>query len=101
MRKFHLAAVLDLGFSKAKDRFRWKEKLLSFGASVNLIWVDAPKETRWARVEARNETLALDPLSIRVDRTTFDWMETFYEPQTPAELEKNKAVCRLSKFYDF
>jgi uncharacterized protein YhfF/predicted kinase len=81
-------AVLDLGFSKAKDRVRWKEKLLGLGASVNTIWVDAPKDVRWLRVETRNQNLSLDALSVAVDRATFDWMETFYEPQTPAELEK-------------
>lgn len=86
--RFGRGAILDMGFSKIKDRAEWKSKCEALGAKVEFLFIDVPQAERWKRVEARNQILAtssVDTKSIPVDRATFDWMENFFEPLTDEE----------------
>jgi len=56
----------------------------------SLYVVDAPREDRWRRVEARNcEKGATCQLPFEVTREMFDFVESQWEPPSDAEL----SVC--------
>lgn len=82
--------VLDLGFTKAKDRQRWIQFAQDKGAALEFVFLDIPQSVRWSRVEKRNQNLGT--ADIQVDRATFDWMESYFEPLTASELPWVKRV---------
>jgi uncharacterized protein YhfF/predicted kinase len=79
--------ILDLGFSKRIERQNWFQKIKALGAVPQLIYLDVPKEIRWNRVEQRNQQLDQHQSSIQVDRATFDWMESYFEPLDEVDLK--------------
>lgn len=73
--------VLDLGFTDAKSRARFAEFARRAGLSVQLHFLDVPKEERWRRVEARNAGKSgRQQLEFAVTREMFDFVETLWEP---------------------
>ncbi|MFN9067564.1 MAG: AAA family ATPase, partial [Bdellovibrionales bacterium] len=79
--------ILDLGFSKRIERKNWFEKIQIMGGLPQLIYLDVPRELRWNRVEKRNQQLDQDQSSIKVDKATFDWMESYFEPLSEEDLK--------------
>lgn len=80
--------ILDLGFSKKEQRARWTTWLTEHQTSFEMIYLDVPKETRWTRVENRNQSL--DEQSIPVDRRTFEFMEGFFDQLSEEELKHTR-----------
>ncbi len=80
-----IPAVLDLGFTKAEQRARIANIAKSAGKSVQLHFVDVPKDERWARVENRNTEKGVT-FSMPVDRSMFDFVETLWEAPDEDEM---------------
>jgi predicted kinase len=78
-------AVLDLGFSKREQRAAWRARLEGHGVTVEQLFLDVPVDVRWERVRARNLALARETRAVAVDRATFDWMESWFEPPDDTE----------------
>ena len=81
-----LPVVLDLGFTKAAHRDKFRALCGEAGLSVSVHFVDVLRETRWRRVEQRNQNQG-ETYAMTVDRSMFDFMETMWEPPTPQEWE--------------
>ncbi len=79
--------VLEIGLTSAEARNRCVALAREAGLSVRLHLVDAPREVRWERVQARNaEAGAAGQLPFELTREMFDFVETMWEPPTDAEL---------------
>jgi predicted kinase len=81
-------AVLDLGFTKKDHRDKFRLLCAEAGLSVVVHFVDALRETRWRRVEQRNQAKG-ETFAMTVDRSMFDFMETMWEPPQPNEWQAN------------
>ncbi|MEY3657668.1 MAG: hypothetical protein RLZZ561_2159 [Pseudomonadota bacterium] len=81
-----IAAILDLGFTKADHRCEFAAFANTIGTSAILHWVDVPAEQRWERVVQRN-SMRGPTYAMNVDRAMFDFMEGEWEPPSAAELE--------------
>ena len=82
-----LDTILDLGFFEKSQRDRVRANLSPLVVRTHVLEVDAAE--RWRRVEARNEACGAT-FAMHVDRKTFDFCETLYEPPEGDEL--NDAV---------
>lgn len=76
--------VLDLGFTKKAHRDKFRTLCGDAGLSAAVHFVDVLRETRWQRVEQRNQDRG-ETFAMTVDRSMFDFMETLWEPPTPDE----------------
>lgn len=79
--KRDLPVILDLGFTKASHRQKFKELAEGAGFKSELHWVDVPAEERWARVQTRN-TERGETFAMTVTRELFDFMEGEWEAPT-------------------
>jgi len=86
-----ISSVLDLGFTKAEHREKFRVLAREHSIAFKLHFLDIPSDVRWQRVIERNtnkgETFVMD-----VDRGMFDFMESIWEPPTDAELEASAGV---------
>jgi predicted kinase len=79
--------VLDIGLTRADSRARFVSLAREAGLSVRVHFVDAPREERWRRVQARNgEMRERRQLPFDVTREMFDFVESMWEPPTDAEM---------------
>ncbi|MGB7406324.1 MAG: AAA family ATPase [Pacificimonas sp.] len=73
-----LDVVLDLGFFGQAQRERVRTELQKRNLDVEVHYLDVSKERRWQHVEMRNASS--DTLVLPVDRATFEFCETIFEP---------------------
>jgi predicted kinase len=79
--------VLEIGLTTAESRARYAGLARQAGFPVKLHVVEAPVETRWARVVARNgEAGEGGQLPFELTREMFDFVETMWEPPSEEEL---------------
>jgi predicted kinase len=78
--------VLDLGFTTADHRARFRAFAREAGFTSQVHVADAPVETRWQRVEARNAQKG-PTFQFEVTREMFLFIEEMWEPPTAAELQ--------------
>jgi len=79
------APVLDLSFLRAGNRASFAALARQSGSDVALHVLDVPADERWQRVISRNETRG-ETFSLTVTRPMFDFIESIWEPPTPAEM---------------
>jgi predicted kinase len=85
--------VLDLGFSQAASRAQFYERAQLQGWSVQLHFLDVPKEERWRRVVERNSGKGgPQQLRFEVTREMFDFVETRWEPPSTDEMSAHDGV---------
>lgn len=77
--------ILDLGFSEPMQRNDFYSWLKKQNIPYELHYLDIDAETRWKRVQKRNESL--NESSIAVDRQTFEWMENYFQAPSESELQ--------------
>lgn len=83
-----LPVVLDWGFGSAKQRAHYADLAAKASTPVKLHVLDVPADERWSRVRRRNDGGREScQLPFDVTREMFDFVETMWEPPTPAELE--------------
>ncbi len=79
--------VLDLGFTRLKERDEFASLARDAGLPLRLHVLDVPVEERWCRVLARNaEKGETHQLQFAVTREMFDFVETLWEPPTDREM---------------
>ena len=82
--------VLDLGFTRLKERSEIAELARAAGFSVQLHVLDVPADERWRRVQSRNaEKGETHQLQFAITRDMFDFVETLWEPPD----EREMAAC--------
>ncbi len=90
-----VAPVLDLSFLRASSRAGFAALAQQSGFDVALHVLDVPADVRWQRVTTRNETRG-DTFSLDVTRPMFDFIESVWEPPTPAEMNAYNSVHAVS-----
>lgn len=83
--------ILDLGFFAKEQRDRVLSFFTEKDAPAEMHYLDVDKTTRWARVEERNRGLS-DTFQFEVDRETFDFCETIFEPLDEDERARSVIV---------
>ena len=78
--------ILDLGFMKIKDRNNFLTLAENSNFSVELHYLNAPKDIRLERVLSRNKEKG-ETFSFEVTPSMFNFMETQFESPTEKELE--------------
>ena len=78
-------SILDLGFSKATHRNKFREFAESNGYELRIHFLDIPRDTRLKRVFHRNEEQG-DTFEFEVKKEDFDFMEEWFERPTEAEM---------------
>ncbi len=84
-------AVFDCGFTTRHERGVFADWAEAQGLAVQLHFVDADPETRWARVQERNERQG-DTYVLHVTREMFDFMEDMWEAPDDHEMAKLNGV---------
>jgi predicted kinase len=84
------SVILDLGFANQKQRNRWFTWLSSIEADFEVVYLNVPKEIRWARIQARH--LSPEDISAPMDQKTFELMDQFYDELSEAEIKKAKII---------
>ena len=79
------SVILDIGLMRKADRARVREIAEATGLPLQFHFVDAPQETRRARVAGRNVVRG-ENFAIEVSPDMFDFIEGVYEPPEPDEL---------------
>ena len=77
-----LPTVLDLSFLQRDQRARAAREA---GLAVRLHLLDPDAETRWARVQARNEAQG-ETYRLAVTRPMFDFIESVWQRPDPEEM---------------
>jgi len=79
--------VLDWGFGGARQRAHYAGLAANASLQVKLHVLDVPAEERWKRVQLRNDVRGeTEHPPFDIDREMFDFVESMWEPPTPAEL---------------
>jgi predicted kinase len=79
--------ILDLGFTRLRERRRFTELARAAGFTVQLHVLDVPPEERWRRVQSRNtEKGETHQLQFAVTRDMFDFVESMWEPPDETEM---------------
>lgn len=76
--------VLEFGLIQRSARSDIYERARAVGAVLEVTVLDAPVETRWARVQRRNEERG-STFSMIVPREVFDMASTLWEPVDDVE----------------
>lgn len=84
--------VFDLGLSRRDDRDRFRARASETAASIKMHYLDVPRETRRARVRARNAQ-TMGTYGFEVTDAMFDWMEQWFELPSDDELYGAMIVC--------
>ena len=91
-----IPCILDLGFTRLKERSEITGLAQAAGLSVQLHVLDVPVKERWRRVQSRNaEKGETHQLQFAVTREMFDFVETMWEPPDDREMAACDGV-RLS-----
>ncbi len=80
-----MPVLLDLGFFGREHRDRTRAAIHAGGHDPVIHYLDVDKDTRWRRVAARNASRG-ETFAFEVDRATFDFCETIFEPPDSDEL---------------
>jgi predicted kinase len=80
-----LPTVLDLSFLQRDQRARAARAAREAGLAVRLHLLDPDAETRWARVQARNEAQG-ETYRLAVTRPMFDFVESVWQRPDPEEM---------------
>jgi predicted kinase len=83
--------VLEIGMTQLDARAAFYRQVDQAALPLKLHVIDAPREVRWARVEARNRERGAT-FSMEVTRPMFDFVETMWEPPDGAELARRDGV---------
>ena len=78
-------SILDLGLSKFEHREKFRKFADVNGYELRTHFLDISKETRWKRVMKRNNEKGAT-FEFVVSREDFDFMETWFEQPTEAEM---------------
>jgi predicted kinase len=79
--------ILDLGFTRLKERSEIARLARAAGLAVQLHVLDVPVEERWRRVQLRNaEKGETHQLQFAVTHEMFDFVETLWEPPDDREM---------------
>ena len=77
--------ILDLGFSKADQRQKFRDLVATESHQFELHLLDLPADVRRRRVNERNLARS-GTFEFELDEKTFDWMESYFERPTGDEL---------------
>lgn len=80
-----MPVLLDLGFFGRDQRDRTRAAIRAGGHDPVIHYLDVDTETRWRRVAGRNEARG-ETFAFEVDRATFEFCETIFEPPGADEL---------------
>ena len=81
-----ISIILDLGFFSRSQRERVQDFCRDHGIVFETHFLDVDMETRWERVNHRNETKP-ETYQFEVSREIFEFCETIFEPLDDAERE--------------
>jgi predicted kinase len=84
--------VFDLGVSRRDQRDRFRTRAAGTPASMKMHYLDVPKETRRARIRARNAQQT-GTFAYEVSDAMFDWMDQWFEYPSDDELYGAMIVC--------
>ncbi len=82
-----VSVVLEIGLTRRDDRQAFYNRVRRAGHRLHLHVVDAPREVRWNRVDARNRERG-NTYAMQVTRPMFDFVEGMWEPPDAAELAR-------------
>lgn len=82
-----VSVILDLGFTKAAHRTKFKELADSHNVETVMHWIDVSAEERWRRVQLRN-TQKGETFAMEVPRDMFEFMENEWEAPSDDETSK-------------
>ncbi len=82
----NVPAIFDCGLTRKQERDIFADWAAQKGFSVSLHFVDVPSETRWQRVQKRNQEQA-ETYQFEVTREMFDFIERMWE--APDMIEMN------------
>lgn len=80
-------SILDLGFSKLEHREKFRQFAISKGYDFKIHFLDISRETRLTRVMKRNAKKG-DTYEFDVSLENFEFMETWFETPSSAEMKK-------------
>jgi predicted kinase len=78
-------AILDLGLSKFEHRQKFRNFASTHRYEIKLHFLDIPKQTRWERVQQRNNEKGAT-FEFEVSENNFNFMETWFERPSDAEM---------------
>ncbi len=84
-----ISVILDIGFFARSQRERVQDFLMDNGVVFETHFLDVDKETRWDRVNHRNQAQT-ETFLFEVSREIFEFCETIFEPL--GEDERAKAL---------
>jgi predicted kinase len=84
--------VFDLGVSRREHRDQFRARASQTPASIKMHYLDVPRETRRARIHARNAQQT-GTFAFVVNDPMFDWMEQWFELPSDDELYGAMIVC--------
>lgn len=76
--------VLENGFWSRAERDDYRSRAKALGASVELCFLDIPRDQLWARIDARNAQLP--PAAAHIDEASLDLWWSWFEPPASDEL---------------
>jgi len=79
--------ILDLGFASKAQRALFSDKAEGLGIRSELHYLNAPKETRKARIQKRNSEKDPVVYAFEVTEVMFNFMEPKFEAPDDLELE--------------
>ncbi|WP_419904818.1 AAA family ATPase [Kiloniella sp.] len=74
-----ISVILDIGFFARSQRERVQDFLCDHGVVFETHYLDVDKETRWERVDYRNQAQT-ETFQFEVSREIFEFCETIFEP---------------------
>jgi len=78
--------IMDLGFFKESQRKHIINSCIEIGFDINFYYLPTNPETRWQRVEKRNNEKG-KTYSLEVSKEMFDFYENLFEEPTKDELK--------------
>ncbi|MFD0796149.1 AAA family ATPase [Maribacter chungangensis] len=84
-------AILDLGLSKFEHREKFRNFAAEHNYELQMHFLDISKETRLQRVMQRN-TEKGETFAFEVTQENFDFMESWFEKPTDAELTGARVI---------
>ncbi len=97
LTQYNIPAVLDCGFTTRDHRMKFVRLATESRLSVQLHFLDLPREDRWQRVQARNAAKDKEPragkaFQLEVDKEMFNFVEDMWEPPTDEEMNALNGV---------
>jgi len=91
LARVSVPSVLEIGLTERVARAALYQKAADAGLQLKLHCLDAPRELRWQRVEARNVERGAT-FAMAVTREMFDFVEQMWEPPDAVELDAHEGV---------